>query len=714
MVVRRVPFSGEGAAPPELLGEREWLVTNGLGGYASATLIGAITRRYHGLLIAALPAPLGRVVMLSQLSETLEWADGSSMELSPGLAIHEATESPSFAALSEFRLENGLPIWRYQINSHVIEKSVFMAHGRNSTYVVYRLIEGDGVARLKLCPYVQFRRHEATVSQAAAENYTLTAMRHGFEIRAPAHPPLRLVVGGREWSFRGGQARVENIFYRAEQQRGYDAFGELCSFGVFEAEIARAEAVTLAASIEPWETIEEAGPRRLCAGEHARREALLGDLTDGMAAELTLAADAFIVAPAHRSRGSEARNRRTIIAGYHWFTDWGRDTMISLEGLTLATRRIEEARGILENFSEHIRDGLIPNLFPEGEEQGRYHTADATLWFFHALDRFRQATGERALLQRLLPTLRDVIEHHLRGTLFGIGVDAQDGLLRQGQEGVQLTWMDAKVGDWVVTPRRGKAVEINALWFNALRLLEEWLTEAGDDAGARDLAEHARRVQESFNRRFWNEQRGYLFDVVDCENRAGVNDDACRPNQVLAISLRHPVLERERWRAVVDIVRRRLLTPYGLRSLAPDHPDYKARYFGDLRARDAAYHQGTVWAWLIGPFVDAWLKVYPEERARAAEFLAAFSAHLGEGCIGTVSEVFDAEAPFTPRGCVAQAWSVAEVLRSWMNTAGAAQRIELAPAAKRAAPLSEEQIDEAIAQSFPASDPPSWNLGRER
>ena len=668
-VVRRVPFTGEGAAPPELLGEREWLVTNGLGGYASGTLIGAITRRYHGLLIAALPAPLGRVVMLNQLSENLQLPDGSQIELSSGLGFHEGGETPAFAALSEFRLENGLPVWRYQIGGHVLEKNVFMAHGQNSTYLVYRLLEGDGIVRLRLSPHVQFRLHENIVNQTSSENYSWAAMRHGFEVRAAAHPPLRLVVSGREWNFSGGQPRMENIFYRAEQQRGYEAFGELCSFGVFEAEIGRGEAMTLVASAEPWEKIAKVAPREVCAAEYARREALLGDVAPSLPAELMLAADAFVVAPVYRSRKPQGDSRRTIIAGYHWFTDWGRDTMISLEGLTLLTKRYDEARGILENFSEHISDGLIPNLFPEGEERGHYNTADATLWFFHALDRYVEITGDRALLKRLLPKLRNIIEHHLRGTHFGIGVDPDDGLLRQGQEGVQLTWMDAKVGDWVVTPRRGKAVEINALWYNALRLLEAWLSEAGDSTGASELAGLAERVQKSFNSRFWDAEHGYLFDVVDCDNQPGLNDNACRPNQLIAISLRHAVLVPERWRAVLDTASERLLTPYGLRSLAADHPDYKARYFGDLRARDAAYHQGTVWAWLIGPFIDAWLKVYPEARQQCAEFLASFNDHSGEACLGTISEVFDAEAPFTARGCVAQAWSVAEVLRVWMYTA---------------------------------------------
>jgi predicted glycogen debranching enzyme len=387
-----------------------------------------------------------------------------------------------------------------------------------------------------------------------------------------------------------------------------------------------------------------------------------------------LAADSFVVTPGRaedavraRAAGDEARS---VIAGYHWFTDWGRDTMISLEGLTLATGRQLEAGYILRTFARHVRDGLIPNLFPEGDREGLYHTADATLWFFHALDRYLAATGDRLTLELLLPTLLDIVDHHIKGTRFGIGVDPDDGLLRQGAEGYQLTWMDAKVDDWVVTPRRGKAVELNALWYNALRLAERWAGEVQGADGqllARRMADHAERARESFNRRFWYEEGGHLYDVVDGEQG---DDPACRPNQVFAVSLPHPILDRERWEPVVRTVRDRLWTPVGLRSLAPGHPDYKPTYDGDLRSRDAAYHQGTVWAWLIGPFVDAWLKVHPEDPGSARRFLSGFESHLGEACIGSISEIFDAEEPYTPRGCVAQAWSVAEVLRAWLLTDG--------------------------------------------
>jgi predicted glycogen debranching enzyme len=383
-----------------------------------------------------------------------------------------------------------------------------------------------------------------------------------------------------------------------------------------------------------------------------------------------LAADQFIIRPQGRARDAarakaEGEDIRTVIAGYHWFTDWGRDTMISLEGLTLTTGRPSEAAWILRTFAHYVRDGLIPNFVPEGESEGVYHTADASLWFFHAVDRYVETTGDHTILDALLPVLMDIASHHLKGTRFGIHVDPADHLLAQGSEGYQLTWMDAKVDGWVVTPRRGKAVEINGLWYNALRLLAGWTAES-DPVLSATYEREAEAHHTSFNKRFWSDSLGHLLDVVDGE---GGDDPACRPNQLLAISLRHPVLAQERWAAVVEIARQRLLTPVGLRSLSPDHRDYKPTYFGDLMTRDAAYHQGTVWGWLMGPFIDAWLKVHPEDLSGARRWLKGLLEHLDQACVGSISEIFDAEAPFTARGCIAQAWSVAEALRCWARTA---------------------------------------------
>ena len=658
---------------PHLL--EEWLVTNGLGGYASGTVTGAITRRYHGLLIAALPNPLGRLMMLNGLSERLRLPDRRVMYTG---AEELAGVSPEATlALSEFRLEAGLPVWRYEVDGFVLEKRLFLPYRQNTVHVTYLLLSGKGKLRLGLRPAMHFRSHDAPVSQPRSTYYRLSVCEDQFEITGAAdQPALRLIVHGPSTAFTFDRRETSLIPYRTERDRGYEWQGSLWSPGYFRADLGEGDRTTLVASTEEWDTIRALSPEGAFRAELDRRKVLLDAAPPraqtGPAAELVLAADQFLITPVGRvedvMRPQASDNEiRTIIAGYPWFTDWGRDTMISLEGLTLMTGRQNEAGLILRTFAHYVCDGLIPNMFPEGEGDGLYNTADATLWFFHAIHRYVEITGDRTTLKLVLPKLVDIVEHHVNGTRFGIGMDPKDALLRQGQQGYQLTWMDAKVGDWVVTPRRGKAVEINALWYNALRLLEGWLREEDQEAARRRMHETADRVRESFNQRFWYEQGGYLYDVVDAEN--GGNDNACRPNQIFAISLNHQVLDEARWKPVMDVVTDRLLTPVGLRSLAPGHPDYKAKYYGDLRSRDAAYHQGTVWAWLIGPYVDAWRKLNPGKEAEARRFLAGCVAHLDDACIGSISEVFDAEAPYTPRGCVAQAWSVAEVLRCWVNTA---------------------------------------------
>jgi predicted glycogen debranching enzyme len=667
-LVRRLDCSALAPCDAEHFLTREWLVTNGLGGYASGTVAGVLTRRYHGLLVAALPSPRGRLLMLSRFWERLRLANRTAVVISDEDQVGTSLQLNGARYLTEFRLEAGLPVWRYELEGVVLEKRLHLVYRQNTVHVRYRLVSGAGPVRLTLRPTLHFRPHEAPVSEALGGPYVVTAIDDRYEVSAgPDRPRLALQIHGEHPAFTLDRKQLQDVLFRVEESRGYQASGALWSPGYFRIDLEHGRDAVVVASTETWDTLRALAPDDALAAERERRARLVAAAAAparrGFAAELVLAADQFIVAPAGRAEeaarvraaGDEAR---TVIAGYPWFTDWGRDTMIGLEGLTLATGRAMEAGYILRTFASYVRDGLIPNLFPEGDDHGLYHTADATLWFFHAIDRYVRLTGDRGTLAQLLPVLTGIVDHHLRGTRFGIGVDPKDGLLRQGAPGYQLTWMDAKVDDWVVTPRRGKAVEINALWYNALRLLEGW---TGDGA----LGSHADHVFASFNERFWYAEGGYLHDVVDGE--AG-DDPACRPNQVLAIALRHPVLARERWRPVLDVVERRLLTPVGLRSLAPEHPDFRARYYGDLRARDAAYHQGTVWAWLIGPWVDAWLRVHPGHPRGARRFLAGFVSHLDEACIGSVSEIFDARAPFTPRGCVAQAWSVAEVLRAWLAT----------------------------------------------
>jgi predicted glycogen debranching enzyme len=669
------------SAEPEALVTREWLVTNGLGGYASGTVAGVITRRYHGVLIAALPAPFGRTVMLSHVAEELRMADGRRFDIGGRERTGDAPDAHGTGYLAEFRLEAGLPVWRYELEGLAIEKRLFFSYMQNTVYLMYELLSGAAEVEIALRPSVNFRAQELPVSEPLCWPYEFRAVGARSEIALPGSPlpPLRLQFRGADAAFTIDAKRIDNVLYPVEESRGYQARGDLWSPGAFRLQLRAGAPATLVASTESPETMNVLEPGTALLAERGRRERLLAQAVPearaGVPAELVLAADQFIIAPAGRT-GEIARAHaygdevRTVIAGYHWFTDWGRDTMISLEGLTLTTGRHLEAGYILRTFAHYVRDGLIPNMFPEGEKEGLYHTADATLWFFHAVNRYVESTGDRLTLARLYPTLRHIIDCHTQGTRFGIHVDPRDGLVAQGAPGYQLTWMDAKVDDWVVTPRRGKAVEINALWFNALKLMEEW---AGDHADRSEVyRDRAAQVRQSFNDRFWFADGRYLYDVIDGED--GGNDARCRPNQILSIALPHPALLEHRWEPVMRIVRDRLVTPVGLRSLAPGDPDYKPRYFGDLRARDAAYHQGTVWAWLAGPFIDAWLKVYPDDVAGAQRALDGFVPHLNEACIGSISEVFDAEAPFTPRGCIAQAWSVGEVLRVWVKLARRAQQ----------------------------------------
>jgi predicted glycogen debranching enzyme len=674
--VRRLEWpAGQGATPDDLL-DREWLVTNGLGGYASGTLGGVPTRSYHGLLVAALPAPLGRVILLAGILGRLYLPGGEVVRFGATAADDGVHDWHDTAHLREFRLDDGLPVWVYEVGPYQIERRLWMPYRLNTTIIRYRLLRGPGPVRLEGAPLTHQRSYDSTVDAPLPGQPEMVVRGGRVDLLWPGGgPPLHLEARNPHASFRSAGQVVPEVHYRVERHRGYVSSGQLFIPGSFTVQLEQGvDAVLLATSEDPA-TLAALPPEEALRAENERRHRLVAvaqpAARTGMAAELVLAADQFLIYPASRALEAirlraEGDDARTVIAGYHWFTDWGRDTMISLEGLALTTGRHAEARWILCTFARHVRDGLIPNFFPDGQTEGVYHTADATLWFFHALDRYVYLTGDRDTLRHLLPTLCNLVEHHFKGTRFGIGVDPADGLLRQGAEGYQLTWMDAKVGDWVVTPRRGKAVEINALWYNALCLLRRWLTEEGEEVPAQlgGAPEHVRR---SFNARFWNPETGCLFDVVDAEG--GGDDPAIRPNQLFSISLPHPVLDRSHWQAVLGVAREKLLTPVGLRSLAPGHPDYKARYYGDLRARDAAYHQGTVWGWLIGPFVDAWLKVHPEDRSGARRFVEGFEPHLSAAGIGTISEIFDAESPYTPRGCVAQAWSVAEVLRCWVLTA---------------------------------------------
>ncbi|GJL49957.1 MAG: glycogen debranching protein [Nitrospirales bacterium] len=612
--------------------------------------------------------------MFSHLSERVRLADRTLAKLSDEQPQTHDSYHDGIQYLSEFRLDMGLPVWRYTIDGTIIEKCIMMPHHHNTVIIMYRLLEGKPV-RLKLMPSIHNRSHDAPVNTPLPGTFRLSEINSRYELSvSPDLPTLRMLVNGSNQAFTVLRQTIPEIMYPIEEYRGYEQVGTMWSPGYFRVDLSTSQSVSLVASTEPWDDITALQIDESLDIEHERRKRQLSiarsSVRTGIAGELALAADQFLIKPVGRTEDAariraEGHDICTVIAGYHWFTDWGRDTMISLEGLTLTTGRYADAANILRLFAHYIWDGLLPNLFPEGGKKGLYHTADATLWFFHAIDRYVEITHDLSMLNDLLPHLVKIAEHHLRGTHFGIGVDPQDQLLRQGKEGFQLTWMDAKVDDWVVTPRRGKAVEINALWYNALCLLAEWVRQIQGSTHAEPWETQAKRTRASFNSRFWSSRNGYLFDVVDGEEG---DDLACRPNQLFAMSLKYPVLDQEYWKAVLQTVQQRLLTPIGLRSLSAEHPHYHEKYYGDIYARDASYHQGTVWAWLIGPFIDAWLKVYPDDLAGARQFLSGFEDHLNQACIGSISEIFDAESPFIPRGCVAQAWSVAEVLRTWEKT----------------------------------------------
>ncbi|HVZ73181.1 MAG TPA: amylo-alpha-1,6-glucosidase [Polyangia bacterium] len=665
-----------GQTAPAALAEREWIVGNGMGGYASGTISGRITRRFHGLLVAALRNPLGRTMMLNQLTEWVTFADGHTISLGGDGA----------AALAEFRLELGLPVWRFESDGLVLEKRLYLPARQNTVIVRYEIVSAPQGATLSLRPAVHVRAHEGSVASAIPA-YTVSLTEDRFELDAGApYPPLRLYVHGPRTSFVFERSETSDIEYATEAARGYDSRGALWSRGRFDVVLEAGTTATFVASVEDWEVLRGIDPDELLASERDRRRFLisrsLGETPDERTATLELAADLFVISPVGRTIDAfRARARgeslRTVIAGYHWFTDWGRDTMISLEGLCLLPGRHREARWILRTFASYVRDGLVPNLFPEGSHEGLYHTADATLWFFHAIHRYLAYTKDLAFVRELLPLMEDIVKRHVAGTRFGIHVDAADGLLTQGEDGFALTWMDAKCGDWVVTPRRGKAVEINALWFNALSVLAGWERTVGRDDVARDLEARASEVRARFDERFWCEARGHLYDVLDGPDVRA--DASLRPNQLLAISLPHAVLERRRWPAVLAAIDGALVTPVGLRSLAPRDAGYQANYHGDLRTRDAAYHQGTVWSWLVGPYTDALLRTHPARRETARASFSGLLTNTEEACLGQVGEIFDAEPPFRPRGCVAQAWGVAELLRALDRTSSAPRAPSIEP-----------------------------------
>jgi predicted glycogen debranching enzyme len=642
--------------------ELEWLVTNGLGGYAAGTLCLTNTRRYHGLLIAAFAPPLGRTLLVAALDVTAGYL-GHRYEL----ASHEfadGTRAPrGHRYLESFRLDCGMPVWRYALADALLEQRVLMQPGHNTTYVSFRILRASGALQLDVTPLCTYRDYHSLGHAGAMPG--VRELPDGCEIEAFA--------GSRTFRLRCAGASFEldpdwhwHFSRRAERSRGLDDTEDLFRPGRFKLSLTVGERATAVLTTEPRTPMPYDELRRDLGRRGTALLEALPAASPRRIRQLALAADSFIV-----ERHQDGRVvGKSIIAGYPWFGDWGRDTMIALPGLTLTTRRYDVAASILRTFALHVSDGMLPNRFPDGGESHEYNSVDAALWYIHAVDQYGRYSGDTVLAETLYPVLRDIIAWYRTGTRHGIAMDAADGLLAAGRDGVQLTWMDAKLGDWVVTPRIGKCVEINALWYHALRIMEQLARALGHETDARDHTEGATRVERSFQR-FWNARRGALYDVIDGpEGETGADgrcyDGRLRPNQIFAVSLPHSPLDRARQKAVVDACARELLTSHGLRSLAPGEPGYAGCYGGGPRERDGAYHQGTVWAWLIGPFVDAHYRVYGDA-ATARSFLEPLLLHLEDGCLGSISEIFDGDPPFTARGCFAQAWSVAEVLRVWSS-----------------------------------------------
>ncbi|MBA2620452.1 MAG: glycogen debranching enzyme family protein [Acidobacteria bacterium] len=629
---------------------REWLETNGIGGFASGTISGANTRRYHSLLTAATAPPLGRLTMLSKFEETL-FVGGAPVEFSANQYL-DRIYPEGYKYLTSFRLAP-FPVWTFKIETVEIEKKIFMAHGENTTIVEYKIKNQDADLKieLELKPLLSFCDYHALQHETADFDANYETAENLVTVKPYAHlPPLYFAHNSQ--TIEKTAFWYRNFEYAIERERGFDSREDLFQPFSLKFDLSKGSAIVIASTMQ--KSIADA--RKFEDNEIERRENLIktANAEDDFTKQLALAADQFIV-----SRG----NGKTIIAGYPWFSDWGRDTMIALNGLTLATNRAEIARDILLEFSRHISEGMLPNRFPDAGEQPEYNTVDATLWFFEAVRAYVAKTDDYDFVEKnLYEKLVDIIDWHVGGTRFQIKVDAASGLLYAGEAGVQLTWMDAKIGDFVVTPRTGFAVEIQALWYNALVITADFAEKFGDKIGCKKYRRAAEKAKKSFNEIFWNDAEQCLFDVINGAEK----DASVRPNQIFAASLPHRILDFDKARKVVAKVEAELLTPYGLRSLSPKDKNYRPVYIGSPFERDSVYHQGTVWAWLTGAFVDAYRKVYANEaniENRVAEILSGFKTHLNTAGVGQISEIFDADAPHKSRGCFAQAWSVAEVLR---------------------------------------------------
>jgi len=657
----------------------EWLVTNGLGGYASATILGLNTRKYHGLLVAAFNPPVDRRVLLARLDEEVQLGNQSYCfgvnESDRGIRP-EGIRFPIGFSLAPF------PTSTYNLNQQFqLKKTIFMPHEKNASIILYEVVNSSQQkARLSITPFVNSRHFHLVIQRDQIQRDFSQKPHNQGVIIQPPNGPSTLILASTEGRYRTGQGEWVETYYRAEAMRGESNIDHNYKPGHFEFDLAPSETRHLSILAVAGKNESEAksvlssinndfsGILTLYHAELKRKTDLLNNfrkhhkdiqLHDWLK-WLVLAADSFIV-------NRESTKAKSVIAGYHWFNDWGRDSLISLPGLTLTTGRFEDAKKILSTFTHYCHKGLVPNSFPDSPEgTPAYNTVDATLWFFNAVLQYLKYTNDYQLVQeRLWATLESIIEHHVQGTLFNIALD-DDGLIAHGS---QLTWMDAAPDDIPITPRDGKAVEIQALWYNALRTMQLLANRFGQEKKADEYHAMAEKAQKSFLEKFWNPQKNCLFDVVIS---ATMKDDSLRPNQILAVSLDFSMLDQARAEQVVETVWKQLTTPYGLRTLSRNDPRYIGKYEGDRWQRDRAYHNGTVWPWLLGPFVTAFLKLENHEavwRSFAFEsFLKPlFTEELNHAGLGSVSEIFDGDPPHQPRGCIAQAWSVAEPLRAYIE-----------------------------------------------
>lgn len=646
---------------------REWLVTNGIGGYACGTLAGLLTRQYHGLLVAALTPPLGRTMLLAKIDETACYA-GQRYDLHANRWTDGSIAPHGYRHIERFQLDGTIPVWHFACADALLEKRIWMQPGANTTYVRYTLQRGSEPLHLSLKALVNYRDHHHRTTGGEWQ-MQIDSVAHGVCITAfSGAVPFYLLAEGANCSIAGDWYFGFDL--AIERDRGIGDREDHLNAAIFETRLALGESITLVASTESQPVID--GKRALDTRQRHEQEWLEcwyrtnpTPTAPDWVEQLVLAANQFIV---DRPLPNQP-NGKTIIAGYPWFGDWGRDTTISLPGLTIATGHPEIARPILRTFAHYLKQGMLPNLFPEVGATPEYNTVDAILWYFEAIRAYHAATEDDDLLQELFPILAEVIDWHQKGTCYNIHIDPSDGLLYAGTAGVQLTWMDAKIGDWVVTPRIGKPIEVNALWYNALGVMVAIAQRLGKPT--QEYKHLAQKTATGFQR-FWSPALGYCYDVLDTPE--GRQDESLRPNQIFAVSLPTveilpPLLSLAQQQGVVDTCAKTLLTSHGLRSLAPFHPDYQGHYGGDSYQRDRSYHQGSVWGWLLGAFVQAHLRVYGD-RAIAMTFLEPISEQLRFGCIGTLGEIFDGDPPLLPQGAFAQAWTVAEALRVYLLVQG--------------------------------------------